>query len=203
MISAAYIAPRLRGESSILTDMRFYEVLMGIAAIVCSVAIALLLHRTRAGRALKERVPDRPQRRILLANFSFVVTFAIVRAMANLARNDIGPFHYVEMGGLHIHHLVWGILLLLLVGYGWLLEIGNGESDSSAFMGRLMSLLYGAGAAMTLDEFALWLNLKDVYWARQGRESIEAGLVFLAVCTMGYIAARAENRGKSGRGLRG
>ena len=183
--------------------MRLYEVVIGIAVIVCSLATALVLHRTRAGRALKERIPDRPQRRILLANFGFVVTFGIVRAMANLARNNIGPFHYVELDGLHIHHLVWGILLLLLVGYGWLAEIGNGESDSSAFMGRLMSLLYGAGAAMTLDEFALWLNLKDVYWARQGRESIEAGLVFVAVCTMGYIVARAENRREGNRGLRG
>ncbi len=184
--------------------MHLHEVWgIGMAVLLFSFVIALILHRTRAGEALKERVPDRPQRRILLANFGFVVTFGIVRAMANLARNDIGPFHYVEMGGLHIHHLVWGILLLLLVGYGWLLEIGNGESDSSAFMGRLMSLLYGAGAAMTLDEFALWLNLKDVYWLRQGRESIEAGLVFFAVCTMGYIAARAENRGKGGRGIRG
>lgn len=177
--------------------MRLHEILIGIAVLLCSFATAILLHRTSAGRVLTERIPDRPQRRILLANFGFVVTFAIVRAMANLARYDIGPFHYVEIGGRHIHHLVWGILLLLLVGYGWLAEIGNGESDSSAFMGRLMSLLYGAGAAMTLDEFALWLNLKDVYWARQGRESIEAGLVFLAVCTMGYIVARAENRRKA------
>lgn len=66
-----------------------------------------------------------------------------------------------------------------------------------------MSLLYGAGAAMTLDEFALWLNLKDVYWSREGRESIEAGLVFVALCTMGYIVARAENKRKNNHGLRG
>ena len=177
--------------------------IIGIAVLVCVFATALILHRTRAGKTLKERIPDRPQRRILLANFSFVVTFLIVRGMAELARRNIGPFHYVEMGGRHIHHLVWGILLLLLVGYGWLAEVGNGDSDSSVFIGRLMSLLYGAGAAMTLDEFALWLNLKDVYWSREGRESIEAGLVFVAVCTMGYIAARAESKRKGNRGSRG
>ena len=53
------------------------------------------------------------------------------------------------MGGRHIHHLFWGILLLLLSGYG-------------------------VAAALTLDEFALWLNLRDVYWQREGRESLEA-----------------------------
>ena len=54
-------------------------------------------------------------------------------------------------------------------------ELGNGEAGHSVFLARLMALLYGAGAAMTLDEFALWLNLQDVYWAREGRESVDAG----------------------------
>src|ERR1700756_5272304 len=69
--------------------------------------------------------------------------------------------------GRHIHHLVFGIFLLLLVGYGWLAEIGTGSPSSSLLVGRLMCLLYGAGAALVLDEFALWLNLQDVYWAQQ------------------------------------
>src|SRR4051794_33711814 len=100
-----------------LTDMHLHEDwIIGIAVLACTFATELILHRTRVGKVLKERIPDRPQRRILLANFSFVVTFLIVRIMANLARYDVGPFHYVEMGGRHIHHLVWGILLLLLVG---------------------------------------------------------------------------------------
>jgi hypothetical protein len=75
------------------------------------------------------------------------------------------------MRGRHVHHLVWGILLLLLVGYTWLLELGTGAAASSQWSGRLTSMLFGVAAALTLDEFALWLNLRDVYWEREGRES--------------------------------
>src|ERR1700721_2162789 len=56
-------------------------------------------------------------------------------------------------------------------------------------MGRLMSILYGVGAALTLDEFALWLNLKDVYWAREGRSSIDAVILFGAVLAPGSWGA--------------
>ena len=67
----------------------------------------------------------------------------------------------------HIHHLVWGILILLLVGYGWLLDLGWSNSPMSIFFGRLMAVGYGVGAALTLDEFALWLSLEpDAYWTQ-------------------------------------
>ena len=69
--------------------------------------------------------------------------------------------------GTHIHHLVWGILILLLVGYGWLLDLGRSHTPLSIFLSRLMSISYGVGAALTLDEFALWLNLEpDAYWSQ-------------------------------------
>jgi hypothetical protein len=67
------------------------------------------------------------------------------------------------------------------VGYGWLAEVGTGSDNSSILMSRLMSILYGAGAALTLDEFALWLNLRDVYWSREGRASIDAIILFGAL----------------------
>jgi len=168
--------------------------IIGVVVVVGSVATALVLHQTGAGDLLKRHVPDRPQRRILLAAFGFTVTFTIVRGLAWSIHRHIGPFHDVQMGGRHIHHMVWGILLLLLIGFGWCCEIGNGDSRHSAFLGRLMALLYGSAAAMTLDEFALWLNLRDVYWAREGRASIDAGVVFFAVCVMGYVIARGEGK---------
>jgi hypothetical protein len=87
-----------------------------------------------------------------------------------LGQQDGGP----RIGGLRIHHLVWGILLLLLTGY---IAIGF---DRSAWRNRLAAL-YGVGAALTLDAFALWLNLEDVHWARQGRQSVAAGSVMVAV----------------------
>ena len=91
------------------------------------------------------------------------------------------------MGGRHIHHLVWGILLLLSVGYLWLLEVGTGSQDSFRVAGRVTAMLYGVGAALTLDEFALWLNLSDVYWLRQGRESYEAMGLFGGILAMGIF----------------
>ena len=91
------------------------------------------------------------------------------------------------MKGRHIHHLVWGILLLLLVGYAWLIELGTGAASSSRWMGRLTSMLFGVAAALTLDEFALWLNLRDVYWEREGRESFEALALFGGVLAIGVF----------------
>ena len=127
---------------------------------------------------------SRRRERLFLASIGFVVASGVVRGITHLIRAGIGPIHNVTSGGLHIHHLVWGILLLLLVGYIWLAEVGVSWSWTSA----LTAIAYGVGAALALDEFALWLNLRDVYWEVQGRESVNALLIFgglLAVGTLG------------------
>jgi hypothetical protein len=137
------------------------------------------------GSLYHQHVQETRRERLFIASVSFFVVFAGVRSLTHAIRAQRGPFHNVSLGGRHIHHLVWGILLLLIVGYGWLLEIGTGERNSSVWMGRLMSLLYGAGAALTLDEFALWLNLADVYWLPQGRASIDAVILFGGLLSIG------------------
>jgi hypothetical protein len=119
--------------------------------------------------------------RLFLASLAFLVTFAIVRGITHAIRAGVGPFHNVTSGGLHIHHLVWGILLMLLVGYVWLLEVGVGSS----WVASLTAIAFGVGAALTLDEFALWLNLSDVYWEQQGRVSIDAIFIFGALLSIG------------------
>jgi hypothetical protein len=147
-----------------------------------------LLHRTRLGVRVRQQIADRSRRRLFVASVSFFVTFATVRGMVFAIRHNIPPFHYVYVEGRHIHHLVFGILTLLLVGYGWLCEVGSGSDSSSILASRVMALLYGLGAALTLDEFALWLNLKDVYFVREGRSSIDAVILFgslLAITTWG------------------
>lgn len=149
----------------------------------------LLLHKTPLGDLIHRHIPDRPKRRMLVAAISFAVTFSGLRLLTWLIHNDIGPFHDIEMGGRHIHHLVWGILLLLGVGYGWLADVGTGQGESSLAMSRLMAIMYGAAAALTLDEFALWLNLRDVYWAKEGRSSLDAGIIFLSLLCIGYWGA--------------
>ncbi|HUZ88103.1 MAG TPA: hypothetical protein VNF26_14245 [Candidatus Baltobacterales bacterium] len=119
--------------------------------------------------------------RLFLASLGFLVTFGIVRAITYLIRAGVGPFHNVSSGSLHIHHLVWGILILLVAGYLWLIEEGVGSSWSAS----LTAIAYGVGAALTLDEFALWLNLRDVYWQAAGRESIDAVVIFAALLSVG------------------
>jgi hypothetical protein len=149
----------------------------------------LLLHLTKLGFIFHQNLPDRPHRRMLLASISFFITFLAVRLLVASIQHHIGPFQYVTMGGRHIHHLVWGILILLGVGYGYLNEGGAGSTPSSIFWSRLMSILYGVGAALTLDEFALWLNLANVYWSREGRESIDAVVLFGSLLAIGTWGA--------------
>jgi hypothetical protein len=117
--------------------------------------------------------------RLFLASVAFLVTFAIVRTITHLIKAGIGPVTNISAGGLHIHHLVFGILILLGVGYLWLV------APNAPWVTRTLAIAYGVGAALTLDEFALWLNLNDVYWERAGRLSIDAVVIFAALLSVG------------------
>ncbi|HTX75276.1 MAG TPA: hypothetical protein VMD29_03645 [Terracidiphilus sp.] len=154
------------------------------------VLLLVLLQLTRLGFLIRSTIPDRPRRRMFIASMSFVITFLGVRLIVTLILRNHGPFGWVMVKGIHIHHLVWGILILLLVGYGWLLDLGRSHSPMSIFFSRLMSVSYGVGAALTLDEFALWLNLEpDAYWTREGRLSVDAVILFGGVLAMGAWGA--------------
>jgi hypothetical protein len=157
--------------------------------IAVTAIMLLLLHLTRLGLILHDNLPDRPHRRMFLASISFFLTFLAVRLLVASIQHHIGPFQYVTMGGRHIHHLVWGILILLGVGLGYMNEVGSLPTPGSLFAGRLMAILYGVGAALTLDEFALWLNLANVYWSAEGRESIDAVFLFGSLLAIGTWGA--------------
>ncbi|MBV9746172.1 MAG: hypothetical protein JO099_20625 [Acidobacteriia bacterium] len=145
---------------------------------------------SRVRELYREHFSERHRDRQFVAALAFFLSFAVVRLLTHSIRAGRGPFHNVEVGGRHIHHLVWGILLLLTVGYAWLLQIGTDKGTRSRWPGRTMSFLYGVGAALTLDEFALWLNLSDVYWERQGRASIDAVVLFGALLFIGLLGGR-------------
>jgi hypothetical protein len=167
------------------THRSFWVAPLIIAAVLA--LLALIVSRTRLRAIYNEQFGESRRERLFLASVGFFIAVVVVRALTIAIHNDIGPFHNVSMHGRHIHHLVWGILLLLLVGYSWLIEIGTGSSDSWVWAGRLTSMLYGVAAALTLDEFALWLNLQDVYWERQGRESYEAMALFGGLLSVGVF----------------
>ena len=149
--------------------------------------LSVIVSRTRLRKVYQRRFVESRRERLFLASLGFFTTVLVVRAITIAIHHNIGPFHDVAMNGRHIHHLVWGILLLLLVGYAWLFELGTGSASSSPWAGRLTSMLFGVAAALTLDEFALWLNLRDVYWEREGRESFEALALFGGVLALGVL----------------
>lgn len=150
-------------------------------------ALTAIVSRTRLRHVYKHRFTETRRERLFLASVGFFITALVVRGLTLAIRYDIGPFHDVSLRGRHIHHLVWGILLLLLVGYAWLAEIGTGAEATNQWTGRLTSMLFGVAAALTLDEFALWLNLRDVYWEREGRESFEALALFGGLLAIGIF----------------
>ena len=120
-----------------------------------------------------------------LVLLAFLASFLFIRTSARLMRSPRVPWWpgSVEAGGVHIHHMVWGISLLLLSGFAAFV------SDLDSPWWQVTSIAFGVGAGLTLDEFALWVYLRDVYWAQQGRDSIDAvilvtilaGLVVLGV----------------------
>jgi hypothetical protein len=144
----------------------------------------------RVAAAYREQFADPYRERLFLAMVSFLVTFAAIRGITRAIHAGVGPFGNVVVGGTHIHHLVWGILLLLGVGYAWLVQAGVGVPPASRLASTLTSVLFGAGSALTLDEFALWFNLADVYWAREGRESFDAVALFGSALAAGLLGSR-------------
>lgn len=169
------------------THRDFWLLPLFIAAVLG--ALVWIVAKSPLRRIYREYFAGGRRERIFLASLGFFTAILVVRGITVAIHNNIGPFHDVSVHGRHIHHLVWGILLLLLVGYLWLIQCDAGSRWSARWTGRLVSMLYGVAAALTLDEFALWLNLRDVYWQREGRESYEALALFGALLSIGIFGA--------------
>jgi hypothetical protein len=122
------------------------------------------------------------QRSALLSWLAFTVTFAGLRALTHSIRDGKGPFGNISAGGEHLHHYLWGIGLLCGVGA----TAVRGEERQRRHPAVAVS--YGGGLALIVDEFALLLDLKDVYWARQGRISVDIGVGGIAAAGS-YFAA--------------
>jgi hypothetical protein len=107
---------------------------------------------------------------ILLA---FLGAFGFIRTSAHMIRAQVSwwPGNVETKSGTHIHHLVWGILLIMTMGY-----LGLSADLGTPWL-ELVAIAFGIGLGLTLDEFALWLNLQDVYWSEKGRQSIDAVVV--------------------------
>ncbi|AGS69100.1 hypothetical protein [Streptomyces collinus] len=118
---------------------------------------------------------------LLLALTAFVVTFVVTRVITRLIRAGKGPFGNVRAGGLHIHHVVPGVLLTVVGGFG---AVASARHGAAAV---LSAVVFGMGVGLVLDEFALILHLDDVYWSEEGRKSVE--VVVLTAALVGLLLA--------------
>jgi hypothetical protein len=102
-----------------------------------------------------------------------LLSFLFIRTSARLMRSPKVPWwpgSVTTEGGLHVHHLVFGIVLLLATGFALALQ------PPSPWL-EIVAAGFGIGAGLTLDEYALWLHLEDVYWAEEGRRSVDAVVI--------------------------
>lgn len=130
------------------------------------------------------QVPGKETHFLILIAFAF--SFSFIRTSTHMIRAQVSwwPGNVETKSGMHIHHLVWGILLLMVMGYlGIATEIPDPWFE-------LVAIGFGIGMGLTLDEFALWLNLEDVYWEKQGRQSIDAVVVTMVLLFVTLLGLR-------------
>jgi hypothetical protein len=107
------------------------------------------------------------QQSALISWVSFTGTFCTVRVITHRIRRGGGGLHNISMGGIHLHHYLWGITTVSAVGGVAL------RGDERMRRHPMVAMAYGVGLALIVDEFALLLDLQDVYWAKQGRWSVD------------------------------
>ncbi|MEW2035149.1 hypothetical protein AB0901_32180 [Streptomyces roseifaciens] len=133
------------------------------------------------GQWLSRNVVEPGKLPLLLALAAFVLTFLVTRVITRLIRAGKGPFRNISPGGMHVHHVVPGVVLTVIGGFG---AVASGRHGFGAMTA---AVLFGTGAGLVLDEFALVLHLDDVYWTEQGRKSVE--LVVLTAALVGLVLA--------------
>lgn len=140
--------------------------------------MSLLFTRTVTGLKRNKRFTQ------FLTLFSFLITFALARVTTHLQKVNLLPSQH---GHLHIHHLVFGIVFLLISGYVGLSFWNHPK------VRQWMAVVFGVGAALTIDEFALWVYLRDVYWEREGRLSIDAIILTVVILIIVLLITEAHD----------
>lgn len=154
------------------------------------VEVAPVAARDTVGAAVRGYA-DAPRSETVLFNLlaGFLGSFALVRLSTWGIRDNWGPFRNVRLGGRHIHHFVPGILIAFAAGTTALL------TDNDALEDRL-AVPMGAGMGLTFDEAALLLDLRDVYWTREGLLSIQLSLGATAILSVAILTQRMLRRGE-------
>lgn len=119
---------------------------------------------------------------LFLLFLAFVVAFALTRGYTRVARKR--GWGSGSVGGVHLHHVVPGLILVLLAGLVVYTRAGATEIPR-----ELCAIGFGAGAALVLDEFALVFYLRDVYWADEGRASVDAAILGLMLAGLFLVVS--------------
>ena len=130
---------------------------------------------------------DPRRERLFLSSVGFDIGAIGARVITHMIKRGVGPFRNLSVGGRHFHHLVFGITGLLGTGVTWLVIADDAQQMRT--LHRATSFAYGVGSALTLDEFALWLDLEDVYWTKQGKVSVQAVMIFGGLLAIGVWGA--------------
>ncbi len=124
-----------------------------------------------------QRLVDTESQGLFLVLVGFILSFGFIRMSTRLMRSPRVPWwpgSIVSDSGVHLHHLVFGIVTMMVSGALGFLAFGNSPYTEICALG------FGIGAGLTIDEFALWVHLEDVYWAEEGRSSIDATVIAAA-----------------------
>lgn len=122
----------------------------------------------------RDQLVDNHQQAVFLVLVGFLGSFIFIRISTRIMRSGAvswWPGSVVSEGGVHVHHLVFGIVTMMAAG-----TAGFAALDSNLWF-EIFALIFGVGVGLTIDEYALWVHLDDVYWAEEGRRSIDATVI--------------------------
>jgi branched-subunit amino acid transport protein AzlD len=130
------------------------------------------------------RIAEHELQGLYLVLIGFILSFAFIRMSTRLMRSPRVPWwpgSIVSDSGVHLHHLVFGIVTMMVAGAGGFAAFGNSPWT------EICAFAFGIGAGLTIDEFALWVYLDDVYWAEEGRSSIDATVIAAALMMLALL----------------
>lgn len=142
----------------------------------------------RTGELYRTHFANARRELLFVSGVSFFVSFGLTRGVTQAIQRKVGPFRNVKVRGLHLHHHLWGVLMLIGSGHAWLHLASMRRRDDRRLL-RLATVAYATGSALTMDELALLLRLEDVYWTSPGREIIDALILAISLGSIGAWGA--------------
>jgi hypothetical protein len=130
---------------------------------------------------------DGHEQGVFLVLVGFLGSFAFIRMSTRIIRSGSvswWPGNIESESGVHVHHLVFGIVTMMVAGT--LAFVADGRTPFT----EICAVFFGVGVGLTIDEFALWVHLEDVYWEKEGRSSIDATVI--AAAAMGLVVLGAN-----------